>query len=99
MLKLLATMPEWILETSASVDTLHTTDVGVDALIASIAGVEDRLPSIRSTNSIVTITRKISQAQFCIQLVDREAEQRPNDSVDHMKTAHRRSEQDDMLKW
>ncbi|MCJ1396273.1 RNA polymerase II mediator complex subunit [Xylographa bjoerkii] len=98
MLTLLATMPEWGLGASSSATTLHTSDVSIDALLASVAGVEDRLPSMPSIDSIETIIRKVSQAQSYIRLGDREVKS-SHKGVDYIERAHHRSEQDDLFRW
>jgi len=94
----LATMPQWASGTLNSVTTLHASDVSVGALLDSLAGVEDRLPTPPSNDSIATIIRKISQAQLYLQLGKREVNS-PHEILDHQKTKDRRSEQDDLFGW
>ncbi|MCJ1435693.1 RNA polymerase II mediator complex subunit [Xylographa pallens] len=98
MLTLLATIPKCALKTSTSVTAPPTSVGSIDALLASIAAVEDRLPSMPSIDSIATITRNISQLQSYIQLGDREAGS-PNEGVDHFRRVRRRAEQDNLFRW
>ncbi|MCJ1386791.1 RNA polymerase II mediator complex subunit [Xylographa soralifera] len=98
MLTLLATIPECASETSSSIITPSTSVVNIDALLASIAAVEDRLPSMSIIDSVATITRKISQFQSYIQLGDRGVGS-PCEGVDYIKRVRHRAEQANLFRW
>ncbi|MCJ1288348.1 RNA polymerase II mediator complex subunit [Xylographa opegraphella] len=96
-LKLLATMPECALETSTPKYTPHLSVVNIDALLASIAALEDRLSSMPSIDSIAMMSMKISQVHSYIQARDRGLGSQ-HEGESHINRVRRRVEQDNVLR-
>ena len=91
-------MPKHALESSTSVHSPYSSVVNTNALLASIAAVEDRLPSMLSIDSIATITRKITQVQSHIQH-GRRREGFPDERVNHIDRVRRRVETENLFNW